>query len=191
MQVRLDDYHHGAAVATALVNSGPEQQSTGDQIADAATLAGFLEQHGVPLAGRTLTATDIQRVHELRRALRAAVTSTTATELAERAGELASAAGVGPALAADDAGRWHWQVHTRPDAPPADELALLTGTAVLAVLHALGYERFRGCASPDCTGAFIDTSRGGRRRYCEPEVCGNRVNVAAYRARRRAERASS
>jgi predicted RNA-binding Zn ribbon-like protein len=33
---------------------------------------------------------------------------------------------------------------------------------------------------------FVDTSRAGRRRYCVPEVCGNRINVAAHRARRRA-----
>jgi predicted RNA-binding Zn ribbon-like protein len=33
---------------------------------------------------------------------------------------------------------------------------------------------------------FVDTSRAGRRRYCVPEVCGNRVNVANHRARRRA-----
>ncbi|MFE5025688.1 CGNR zinc finger domain-containing protein [Streptomyces sp. NPDC056656] len=31
---------------------------------------------------------------------------------------------------------------------------------------------------------FVDTSKAGRRRYCAPEVCGNRRNVANYRARR-------
>ncbi|MGW6399398.1 CGNR zinc finger domain-containing protein [Streptomyces sp. NPDC055134] len=31
---------------------------------------------------------------------------------------------------------------------------------------------------------FVDTSKAGRRRYCTPEVCGNRRNVANYRARR-------
>lgn len=40
-------------------------------------------------------------------------------------------------------------------------------------------------AAPHCHGAFVDTSRNGRRRYCEPTVCGNRINVASYCVLRR------
>lgn len=32
---------------------------------------------------------------------------------------------------------------------------------------------------------FVDTSRAGPRRYCTPDPCGNRLNVANHRARRR------
>jgi predicted RNA-binding Zn ribbon-like protein len=35
---------------------------------------------------------------------------------------------------------------------------------------------------------FIDTTRPGRRRYCMPGLCGNRINVANHRARRAATR---
>ncbi|WP_333908532.1 CGNR zinc finger domain-containing protein [Solicola gregarius] len=39
-----------------------------------------------------------------------------------------------------------------------------------------------GCQSPTCDGMFVDTSRAGRRRYCMPELCGNRANVVNVRA---------
>ncbi|MGW1681460.1 CGNR zinc finger domain-containing protein [Saccharopolyspora sp. NPDC002376] len=29
----------------------------------------------------------------------------------------------------------------------------------------MGHNRFRHCASPHCEGAFVDTSKAGRRRY--------------------------
>ncbi|MBO8186475.1 CGNR zinc finger domain-containing protein [Streptomyces sp. DW4-2] len=29
----------------------------------------------------------------------------------------------------------------------------------------------RGCGAPDCDGAFIGTSRAGRRRYCTCPIC--------------------
>jgi len=190
LQVDLNDYQFGAGVATALVNSAPEVQSAGDRIADPAALARFLAEHGVPadaLAdGRPADVADLRAVHELRSALRELLTAPDAAALAERAGALAAPAGAGPVLRRDAAGTWQWSLASRPGAPLADELALLTGTAAAAVLRALGADRFRRCASPACAGVFIDTSRGGRRRYCEPEVCGNRINVAAYRARRRA-----
>ncbi|MFI0465948.1 CGNR zinc finger domain-containing protein [Saccharopolyspora sp. 5N102] len=60
------------------------------------------------------------------------------------------------------------------------------GTGLLGALRALGHDRFRDCASPGCNGVFVDTSRAGRRRYCMPELCGNRLNVANHRARRQA-----
>ncbi|MGW3471407.1 CGNR zinc finger domain-containing protein [Saccharopolyspora sp. NPDC000995] len=31
-------------------------------------------------------------------------------------------------------------------------------------------------------GTFIDTTRPGRRRYCMPGLCGNRINFANHRA---------
>jgi len=190
LQVDLIDYPHGAAVATALVNTAPQVQSGGEQLGDAAALARFLADHQVSprnLAdGELPTAEDLASVHALRDALRTLITAADPCELAERAGELAVSVGIGPVLAPNGEGQWQWRVRTRPEATLADELTLLTATAALSVLRTLGPDRFRGCASPACAGVFIDTSRGGRRRYCEPDTCGNRINVAAYRARRQA-----
>jgi predicted RNA-binding Zn ribbon-like protein len=185
VQVQLDDYRLGAAVATDLVNTDPEiMVNTGDRLPDAAALARFLTGHGLAPAAGAPTPADVPAVHALRRTLHALLESPDPASAAA----LTVPAGTGPTLHRDDDGHWQWFVDSRPDAALAEELALVTGTALLSVLRALGPERFRACAAPDCAGLFVDTSRAGRRRYCVPEVCGNRVNVAAHRARRRTSR---
>ncbi|GAA0274746.1 CGNR zinc finger domain-containing protein [Cryptosporangium japonicum] len=71
-------------------------------------------------------------------------------------------------------------------------LAADTGTPWLdtiveavAVSVATGdWKRLKLCAAPDCRWAFYDTSRNGRGRWCEMEVCGNRHKTRTYRERR-------
>lgn len=46
-------------------------------------------------------------------------------------------------------------------------------------------ERLRVCASDTCRWLFVDRSPGGRRRWCDMRVCGNRAKVARHRARAR------
>ncbi|WP_285777911.1 CGNR zinc finger domain-containing protein [Microtetraspora sp. NBRC 13810] len=48
------------------------------------------------------------------------------------------------------------------------------------------WPRVRVCAFDLCSGAFYDTTRSRTQRWHSYEVCGNRSNVAAYRARRAA-----
>jgi predicted RNA-binding Zn ribbon-like protein len=43
----------------------------------------------------------------------------------------------------------------------------------------------RQCGRDGCTRLFVDRSRGHSRVWCGMKECGNRVNAAAYRARRR------
>jgi predicted RNA-binding Zn ribbon-like protein len=191
VQIVLDDYTAGATVATDLVNTAPEvMTSTGELLRDPADLQRFLVEHGVEHAGEhgLPTVADVRAVRELRGTLRALLEEPDPAVVAERAGAIAAASGTGPALRRGVDGHWSWVVQPRPDAGPADRLALLTTTALLSVLRVLGPGRFRPCASPTCAGMFVDTSRAGRRRYCVPEVCGNRVNVAKHRAWRRAGR---
>ncbi|WP_406110793.1 CGNR zinc finger domain-containing protein [Streptomyces sp. NBC_01003] len=58
------------------------------------------------------------------------------------------------------------------------------GTGLLGVVRTLSRERFRHRAAAGSDGMFVDTSKAGPRRYCTAEVCGNRRNMANYRARR-------
>ena len=44
--------------------------------------------------------------------------------------------------------------------------------------------RVRQCADDACGWVFVDTSRGGRRRWCDMADCGNQAKVRRYRARR-------
>ena len=46
-------------------------------------------------------------------------------------------------------------------------------------------DRLRICASDSCDWVFYDTSRTGRRRWCDMNTCGNRAKAARHRARTR------
>lgn len=56
-----------------------------------------------------------------------------------------------------------------------DAIDLVTGASA---------PKLRMCDGEDCTGIFVDNSRGARRRWCSTKRCGNRARVAAHRARR-------
>lgn len=47
------------------------------------------------------------------------------------------------------------------------------------------WARIKLCAAPDCRWAFYDTSRNGRGRWCDMNVCGNRHKTRIYRERQR------
>lgn len=49
------------------------------------------------------------------------------------------------------------------------------------------WPRVRVCANERCGRAFYDTTRSRTQRWHSYEMCGNRKNVAAYRARKKAD----
>lgn len=73
-----------------------------------------------------------------------------------------------------------------PTAPLADRMAAHFAMGLAELVVAGESERFRTCASPACRAVFVDLSRNRSRRYCDSRTCGNRIHVAAYRARRAA-----
>ena len=190
MQLSLDDYVDAANVATELVNTAPGVWSGVDKLSDVPALERFLSTRVTPIWGRepedpSLTEEDVAEVRRLRDRLRELIDSPDPDLLVRRATDLTRAVG-GLTLAVGETDRTHWQATSRAGASHADRLALVSAVGVLGVLHALGADRFRPCASGTCSGVFIDSSRNGRRRYCMPERCGNRVNVANHRARQKA-----
>src|SRR5712691_5247840 len=46
-------------------------------------------------------------------------------------------------------------------------------------------ERLRICENQQCRYVFADTSRTGRRKWCDMTTCGNRAKVARHRARQK------
>ncbi|WP_406631289.1 CGNR zinc finger domain-containing protein [Amycolatopsis sp. WGS_07] len=183
MKIPFKGYMAGAGAATDLVNTSPRVRSAGDALPDSAALERFLAEHGL-LPDAPRSADDLARVHALRDEVRT-VLEADEDEAARLAGDLVARAGRGPRLHRDGDGRWQWHIETAAGASLADELAVVIGAGLLGVLQALGHDRFRPCAAPDCDGVFVDTSRAGRRRYCMPDLCGNRVSVANHRARNR------
>ena len=98
--------------------------------------------------------------------------------------DLVATAGTTPRLTDHDGYDWH--VHYfAPGAALADHLAADCGMALAFLVVAGERERLRRCAAPGCGRAFVDLTRNRSRRYCSSRTCGNRLHVAAYRARRR------
>jgi hypothetical protein len=90
-----------------------------------------------------------------------------------------------PQIVAHDGRGPHIHV-SRATAPMADRIAghLAMGLAELLVAGESG--RLRTCASPACREVFLEESRNRSRRYRDSRTCGNRLHVAAYRARKAA-----
>ncbi|MES4909406.1 MULTISPECIES: CGNR zinc finger domain-containing protein [unclassified Streptomyces] len=53
------------------------------------------------------------------------------------------------------------------------------------LLRSLPLERTRVCPGPRCGWVFIDSSRGGRRRWCTMATCGNVVKGRTHYQRKR------
>ncbi|WP_167459233.1 MULTISPECIES: CGNR zinc finger domain-containing protein [Streptomyces] len=65
----------------------------------------------------------------------------------------------------------------------------VVGRVILAVAELVTdgtWRRIRTCANEMCAGVFYDTTRSRTQRWHSYEVCGNKTNVAAYRARKKA-----
>lgn len=89
-----------------------------------------------------------------------------------------------PQLVRHDGFDWH--IHATPaDAPLAVRMTVEYAMAMIDVVRAKELDRLGYCAADDCDDVVIDLSRNRSKRFCE-SGCGNRTNVAAYRARRRA-----
>ncbi|PYY34368.1 CGNR zinc finger domain-containing protein [Curtobacterium sp. MCBD17_030] len=67
-----------------------------------------------------------------------------------------------------------------------DAVALLTEVGFDDVEADGRAARLSRCSAPDCGLVFYDSSRGGTRRWCSMQRCGNRAKVRAHRARRAA-----
>jgi predicted RNA-binding Zn ribbon-like protein len=79
---------------------------------------------------------------------------------------------------------WDYHVHaTAPDAPLADRMAVEAAMAMADVIRIDELGRLRVCGGEDCGDVYVDLSKNRSRRFCGA-TCGNRANVAAYRARR-------
>ncbi|MFF8744923.1 MULTISPECIES: CGNR zinc finger domain-containing protein [Streptomyces] len=174
-----------------LVNTAPESEPPREETADGpadgldgiAALYAFAERHHISGVG-ALGAKDLAAVRDVRARFAevfAAPDPRTAADLVNR---LVAAAGTTPQLTDHDGYDWH--VHYfAPDASIADHLAADCGMALAFIIVAGEQERLRRCEAPDCGHAFVDLSRNRSRRYCSSRTCGNRLHVAAYRARRK------
>lgn len=88
-----------------------------------------------------------------------------------------------PQLAKHDELDYHLHA-TPPDAPLAHRMQVEAAMAVVDVVRQKELDRLRVCDADDCDDVVVDLSKNRSRRYCTT-TCSNRVNVAAFRARRK------
>jgi predicted RNA-binding Zn ribbon-like protein len=75
-----------------------------------------------------------------------------------------------------------WRVEDSGLDLPAHRIA----AQAVELLEQLAVERLRICAGQDCGWLFLDTSKSGRRRWCDMATCGNSAKAARFATRQRA-----
>jgi len=147
----------------------------GEHLTSPQALAEWLTAHGLAAAGAPVRAADLTVTKDLRTALRETLDgdaddgTATATALARYPLRLEPGASGELHLAAASGRPW---------------LDVIVETVARSVARD-DWKRIKLCAAADCRWAFHDTSRNGRGRWCDMEVCGNRHKTRTYRERRR------
>jgi predicted RNA-binding Zn ribbon-like protein len=165
----------------ALVNTyDPTLGDDGEQLADLDTLNGFLDEFGWT-GSRAHDDAELADVRALRDRLRT-FWQRSEEDVVDLVNALLREAEALPQLVRHDP--WHYHFHSTPDdAPIARRLAVEFAMAMADMVRQEELGRLRLCAAPDCEDVMVDLSKNRSRRFCDT-TCANRVNVAAYRARR-------
>lgn len=165
-----------------LLNTGPDGERP-DRLVSRDDLRAYVERSGISGVG-SLTEADLRAVRSVRERFAQVFAADDDRTAAGLVNALVAEAGTTPQLTDHDGYDWH--VHYfAPGASVADHLAADGGMALAFVVVSGERDRLRRCAAPDCGRAFVDLSRNRSRRYCDSRTCGNRLHVAAYRARQR------
>ena len=163
--------------AVTLVNSADEP----DTLTTVAELDAVL--HHYSYTGRhDRTTGELDRVRSIRPRLRALLTADR-DDAVEQVNQMLSEARAVPQLRRHDEFDWH--IHAIDEqAPLATRILVETAMAMIDVIRADEMSRLAVCADDTCEGVVLDLSRNRSRRFCST-ACGNRIAVAAYRARQR------
>ena len=165
------------AGAAALVNT---QQPGHDELADLASLDAFVQQWGWT-GSRQGDDAELEAVRQLRPRLRELweLDEDGVVELVNRM--LREAQALPQLVTHDD---WGYHLHATPSqAPLADRMAVEAAMAFVDVVRQQELDRLSTCGADDCDDVLVDLTKNRSRRYCSTS-CANRVNVAAFRARR-------
>jgi len=169
-----------------LINSG--RAGADDGLRAVADVQAMADRYA--FAGTRAAASDLGKLRGYRARLDSIVSACETHDQAaaiDQINALLSQTGASPQIAAHDGRGPHLHV-SRPTSPLADRMVahFTMGLAWLVVAGQAG--RIRTCASPTCQKVFVDLSKNSSRRYCDGRTCGNRLHVAAYRARRQQPR---
>lgn len=170
------DTETSLVAAVDLVNSAEPP----DTMTTLAQLDAFYVRHAYT-GSRTNDAAELDSVRALRASLRALLTADRDEAVARTNRILADLHAV-PQLVRHDGLDYHLHA-SDPSAPLVDRIAVDTAMAMIDLVRADELSRLAVCADETCDGLVLDLSRNRSRRYCSA-ACGNRLAVAAYRARK-------
>ena len=166
-------------MATDLVNTF--DVFAGDELlGSVAELAEFAVAHH--LDARQVTKKDLERLKRARPVLRAALLCDDQQAAVAALNDLLATARPRPRLIAGPDHSWAFS-YADPNASLADRILATAAAEALEEIRDHGMRRFNTCGSSTCEDVFLDQSRNRSRRYCTPDVCGNREAQRAYRAR--------
>lgn len=178
------DMVYSLATVVELINTAAGDH---DGLTDIDDLRAFVRNRRVSAVG-AVTSRDLAEVRMLRTDFHDVFTATDRAAVVTRLNKLLGRTRITPRLTEHDGFPLH--VHYfAPGASLAEHLAADCGVALANVLAQGEWDRLRKCRAPDCDNVFVDESRNRSRVYCDGRTCGNRMHVAAYRARRRPESA--
>ena len=171
------DTERALVAAAALVNTG---RRGAEGLPDLAALDRFLEEWGWS-GSRRRDLHELDEVRALRPRLRP-LWDADEDEVAAAVNAMLRQGRALPQLVQHDG--WSYHLHATPaEAPLADRMAVEAAMALVDVVRQDELDRLRVCEAPDCGDVLVDLSKNRSRRYCSTS-CANRVNVAAFRARR-------
>lgn len=177
------DTETSLASSAALINTLGDGTEQGDTLRTVEDLDAFVEAWEYT-GSRTHDEAELAAVRDLRPVLRRIWTAEDDEVVVAEVNALLSGARALPQLVRHDG--WDWHLHaTSPEQPLATRMAVEAAMALVDVVRSGELSRLRVCEAEDCGAVLVDLSRNRSRRYCEGG-CGNRVAVAAYRARRAA-----
>jgi predicted RNA-binding Zn ribbon-like protein len=164
--------------AAALVNT---DQPDADALSDLAGLDRFVREWGWT-GSRRRDRAELEQVRALRPRLRRLWELEEDGVVADVNAILRDAHAL-PQLVRHGGSEYHLHA-TPPDASLADRMAVEGAMAFVDVVRQGLLDRLRICEAHDCDDVLVDLSKSRSRRYCSA-TCSSRVNVAAFRARRR------
>ena len=174
------DTEGALAEAAALVNT---RRNGVDELRTVAGLDAFLEEYAMS-GVRLGTPAEVEAVREIRERLRAVWAAGDRAEAAALVNAILRDTATTPYLTKHDELDWHLHM-TEQDAPLANRIGAESAMGLLDLIRTDNLARLKTCAASDCDAVLVDLSRNSSKLYCDTGNCGNRANVAAYRARRR------
>jgi predicted RNA-binding Zn ribbon-like protein len=183
MAAGFPPFRTGNALATTFTGTVTERHGAAvERVPTPARLVDWFRENGLAVGSCTPAQLDLAR--ELREAIHAAATAVAAQgELPAPAVHLindcATHGRAAPHLTAEGTLEWRLGAGSVPDA-----LSVIAADAI-SIVSGERDGRVALCASPTCRAAFLDTSRGRTRRWCDMNTCGNREKKARFKAGQR------